>query len=192
MLRGAALQISGRRNRRMKNASVLSLATSAAVRRTLSSPDSISSNANSPATCPPASARKAPRVRDLARRDAMGLLGEVVAPRPYTVARRQVVRGKIDLHRRHSDPPANNFTPSACVKRVTRPRVDAAFSGSRSVAAWPHRLSAASLSAFWLWRSSWLPQSSVEGDRNILLKSVPTASTAEVRSALNETSRGVR
>ena len=31
-------------------------------------------------------------VRDLARRDAMGLLREVIAPEPYTVARRQVVR----------------------------------------------------------------------------------------------------
>ena len=34
MLPGAALQITGRANRRMKNASVLSLATSAAVRCT--------------------------------------------------------------------------------------------------------------------------------------------------------------
>lgn len=39
MLPGAALQITGRANRRMKNASVLSLATSAAVRCTLSSPE---------------------------------------------------------------------------------------------------------------------------------------------------------
>ena len=52
VLLGAAFQITGRRNRRMKNASVLSLATSAAVRRALSSPVSISSSANPPATCP--------------------------------------------------------------------------------------------------------------------------------------------
>ena len=44
-------------------------------------------------------------VRDLARRDAMGLLREVVAPEPYAVARRQVVRGKMDLRGHPSERP---------------------------------------------------------------------------------------
>src|SRR3954465_10529385 len=35
---------------------------------------------------------------DLARRDAMGLLREVVAPAPHAVARRYMFRGKRDLH----------------------------------------------------------------------------------------------
>src|SRR5580700_11038807 len=41
---------------------------------------------------------KSAGIRDLARRNAMGLLREVVVPEPYAVARRQVVRRKMDLH----------------------------------------------------------------------------------------------
>jgi hypothetical protein len=51
---------------------------------------------------------------------------------------------------------------------------------------------AADLPAFWLWRLTRVPQSSVEGNPTDLPKGVPTASATEVRTALNETSRGVK
>ena len=97
MLRGAALQISGRRNRRMKNASVLSAGDVGG-----GAPDPFESRFDIEQrkfarNLPARFGAKGAGVRDLARRDAMGLLREVVAPEPYAVARRQVVRGKMDL-----------------------------------------------------------------------------------------------
>ena len=82
----------------MKNASVLSLATSA---RSASDPLESRLDIEQRKFARNVSARfgaKGARIGDLARRDTMGQLREVVAPEPYAVARRQVVRGKMDLH----------------------------------------------------------------------------------------------
>ena len=139
---------------------------------------------------------KGARVRDLARRDAMGPFREVVAPRPYAVARWQVVRGKMDLHGHPSGAAQNPkqiiLKLTAWVRPAARPRVGAVFEGSR-----PAPLSPSGL------RRPAPPRAGCggRGRRNLCVEEDPdgplnslSAASAHLKvgSALNETSCGVQ